>query len=571
MMNDKTRSQWVHQKTQAEANGGMVAARHPLAAEAGVEILKAGGNAADAVVAASFAESVVQPVASTIGGGGMICYGGPNSKPQTINYLYEAPQGARADMFPLESGAGPGLFGWTGVKDSLNEIGALAAAVPGSVAGLTEAVAKFGRLPLNDVMKPAIRLADAGFEMDWYGSLMAGIHLDILRRYKHTAATLLREKQYPYRPRMLGTGDIHRQPELAATLRAISRGGAKEFYQGEVANSIERAVREEGGVLRADDLASYKTISGPAREIEYRGYQIYGQPHAMMLYALFINVLSEFDWSGLSPDDPRRLHLLIEISRRCWHDRYRYNGDARFFKGPWEALASREYAALVADTIDKKKRTSLDRHPDPTALTPTVGKGKVSPIKVGDGRTVHISAIDSSGGMASLTETVLGNYGCYVTSDTGVLLNNGMMAFTPMPGHPGSIEPGKRPATNMGPMLVFDPKGQPFMTLGASGGRKIVSAVLQILNLVIDHKFDIQAAVAYPRVEWEGDKVILDARFSHTVINDLISMGHDVETRAEDLSTFEFGNACGITRDASGLLKGGVNPYQATAAVGFNL
>src|SRR5579862_9980571 len=163
MMNDKTRSQWVHQKTQAEANGGMVAARHPLAAEAGVEILKAGGNAADAVVAASFAESVVQPGASTIGGGGMICYGGPNSKPQTINYLYEAPQGARADMFPLESGAGPGLFGWTGVKDSLNEIGALAAAVPGSVAGLTEAVAKFGRLPLNDVMKPAIRLADAGF------------------------------------------------------------------------------------------------------------------------------------------------------------------------------------------------------------------------------------------------------------------------------------------------------------------------------------------------------------------------------------------------------------------------
>jgi len=562
---DATRSRWLHSKTQAEARGGMVAARHPLAAEAGREILAAGGNAVDAVVAASFAESVVQPAASTIGGGGILCarLGGTS---YGVNYLFEAPGGARPDMFPVTGEAGQALFGWSGVKDRLNEIGHLAAAVPGSVAGLCRAAQAHGRLGLGALLKPAIRLAQDGFEMDWYGSLMAGIHLDEIMRFPWTARLLLRDGRYPYRPAMLGPGDVHRQPELAETLRAIATDGADAFYRGAIAQSIADEMARGGGIVALADLARYRALESGLQETVYRGHRVLGHPDALMIYVEFLNILAQFDMAALAPEDPRRLHLIVEIFRRCWHDRMRFSGDRRFVDGPWEELASAAYGAAVAATIDPRRRTGLDHHPDPRGpRSPAPG-----PASRAESRTVHISAVDRDGGIASLTETVLGNYGCLVATASGVLLNNGMMSFAPVPGHANSIAPGKRPGSNMTPLLVLDPTGRPFLALGASGGRKIITAVLQVLNLVIDHKLGIQEAVAHPRVDLEGERVIVDARLPPDVADDLRAMGHEVAVREEGLSTFEFGNALGLLIEPSGLVKGGVNPFQATAAVGVD-
>jgi gamma-glutamyltranspeptidase/glutathione hydrolase len=527
----------------------MVTSRHPLSAEAGLEILRHGGNAVDAVIAASFAESVVQPAASTIGGGGLLC-ARLASGSHSVNYMWQTPAAAHAAMFPLEGELNLGLFGWSGVKDQRNEIGGLAAAVPGSVAGLTRAASLCGRLPLSDLLQPAIRLASEGFEMDWYGSLMAANHLDIIKRYPTTARMLLRDGEYPLRPNMIGPADIHRQPELAETLEAISTGGSDAFYSGPIAKSIVDAIQADGGLMTLDDLASYEAQATTPDAVTYRGRTIQGEPSGFAVYALSLNVLSHFDVAALAPDSPARLHLFVEVMRQC---RGRVRG-ARTEDLP--QLVTPEYAAWLAGHINPHRRVDAPEAPPSVAPEQT--------------RTVHIAAIDAEGGVASLTETVIGNYGCFVMSETGVLLNNGMIGFAPAPGQANSVTPNKRPSSTMTPILMSDPTDGSVATIGASGGAKIATSVLQILSLMVDHRLSPQAAVSFPRVDLEGPKVILDARFGEAAAAALRSMGHEVERRAEDLSTFEFGNASVIQRQASGVVRAGVNPFQATCAVGFD-
>jgi gamma-glutamyltranspeptidase/glutathione hydrolase len=548
----------------------MVVARHPLSAQAGCAMLAAGGNAVDAAVAASFAGSVVQPVANTIGGGGVLVLHDPATGSFSIDYLYRAPLRATADMYALEADAAPGLFGWSGVRDQANEIGHRAVATPGSVAGLVRAVEQFGQLSLSDVLAPAIELAHRGFEMDWYGSLMLGSHLDLLTRFPVTARTFLREGRFPYRPLMIGVGDIHRQPELAQTLQDVAKHGARGFYEGRAAEALTREMAVGGGLITAEDLRSYAPGQASTQEIRYRGYRVLGSPGNWVLYTQFFQMLGQFDLAGLAVDEPQRLHLLIEVMRRGWADRATYYGDPSFVAAPWQGLASPEYARALAGTIDPRRRSEPTHRPDPARfqaeLTPPAGV--VTAASAPEGRTVHISAMDGAGRIASLTETILGNYGSGVTTEGGVLLNNGMMAFSPVPGHQNSIAPGKRPSSNISPLILLTADGHPFLAIGASGGRKIMGALLQIVSLVIDRGLGIQEAIAQPRVDLEGDAVVLDGRFPDTTARGLEAMGHRVVRRVEDLSTFEFGNPCGILRDASGVLHGGVNPYQMTTAVG---
>lgn len=560
MLSPQTRSHWLHEKTEARANGGMVTSRHPQSAEAGVEILRAGGNAVDAAVAASFAESVVQPAASTIGGGGLFSVRFPDGRAEGINYLWQAPSRATADMFPLDGKAERGLFGWMGVKDSLNEIGALAAAIPGSVAGLVKANKTHGRLPLATVMQPAIRLADNGFEMDWYGSLMAGIHLDILKRFPTTARMLLRDGVYPYRPNMIGAADVHRQPELAQTLSAIAAEGASAFYTGPIAASIVEAINANGGRFSLEDLANYEAIAETQAEVSYRGYKVQGVPTGFSIYAMVLTVLSHFPMGSFAPDSVERLHLFIETFRHCRRDRNLGSRDARIVDARLTEMLTPAYAAKLAAQISPTRRADIaPPWPDATAAA-TEEKT----------RTVHLAAIDGDGCVASLTETVIGNYGCFVTSDTGVLLNNGMISFAPVAGQPDSIAPSKRLSSFISPLQISNPNDSAVVTIGCSGGQKIPTAVLQIATLMLDHGLSPQAAVSFPRVDFEGDLVVLDARFGHATADALRDLGHTVVLRAEELSTFEFGNASVIARDADGVIRAGVNPFQATAAVGFD-
>lgn len=555
---DEMRSNWLHDKTEARASGGMVSSRHPLSAEAGREILMAGGNAADAAIAASFAESVVQPAASTIGGGGLFTFRSAAGEASGVNYMWQAPLAARADMFPIEGTPARGLFGWSGVKDGANEFGGLAVAVPGSVAGLAKASRRHGRLPLSRVMQPAIRLAKEGFAMDWYGCLMAGIHLDIISKYPTAARMLLREGKYPPRPDMIGRADIHKQPQLARTLERIAAGGAEAFYRGEVAASIVEAVNASGGIFSMKDLETYEAVETPQIEIRYRDHRITGDPAGFIAYAQVFNTLAHFDVASLKPDSAGWLHLFIEVFRHCLADRQKAAYDHRSARGPWQGLVSQDYAAGLAKQIDTRKRTDVSTGFDGSATG-----------AAGQSRTVHIAAIDADGGMASLTETVIGNYGSYVMTETGVLLNNGMISFAPVPGYSNSISPGCRPPSSfISPLHITRPDGRSIVTIGSSGGVKIMTSVLQIASYIMDHGMSAQEAVSFPRLDFEGNKIILDGRYAAGTVAELRRRGHEVEERSEGLSTFDFGNPSVLARDAGGTVTGGVNPYQATTAIG---
>jgi gamma-glutamyltranspeptidase/glutathione hydrolase len=533
----------------------MVVARHPLAAAAGAEVLEAGGNAVDAAVAASFASGVVQPVANTIGGGGHIVVRPANGAPGAIDYRYMAPSRATSDMFEI-GGASPesDLFGWHGVKGGANEVGALAAATPGSVAGLALAIERWGGGSLADALAPAIRLAEDGFEMDWYGSLMQGIHLDMLSSYPRTAATFLRDGGAPYRPRMIGDGDVFRQPALARTLRAIAADGPHAFYEGEVADSVEREIAAGGGILEAADLAAYRPRESTPPEVPYREALVLG-PLNMSIIVPLVRMLAAADLRDLPPDDPRRLHLLVEILRRARFDLLRFYGDEEHGEHSWAELSSAERAEELISSIDRRRRTEV---PGPDR-TPGGGRGE---------GTVHLSAVDAQGTAVGLTETILGNWGCGVTTETGVLLNNGMVGFNPAPGHPNSIGAGKRPVSYMSPIVVLGADRAPALSLGASGGQKIAAAVLQVLANVLDLGMEMQDAIEAPRVDLEGEAVLLDDRFPATVEAALREMGHEVVRRAEGLATFEFANPCGIHVGQDGELAGGASQYQQTTVVG---
>jgi gamma-glutamyltranspeptidase/glutathione hydrolase len=546
----------------------MVVARHPLAAEAGCEIIRRGGNAVDAAVAASFATSVVQPVASTLGGGGLLVCWTPRGGLAAIDYLYVAPRAAHPTMYALEADAAPGLFGWVGVRDRANEHGHRAVAVPGSVAGLAAAVEGHGRLSLAEVIAPALRLARAGYPMDWYGSLMQGIHLDLLQRFSTTARLFLRDGRYPYRPYSIDAADVHRQPELACLLEEIADDGPAAFYQGRAAELLAAEIAGGNGLIDRADLGRYRVREAPPRLVQYRDYKVAGTPWSMMIYSQFLKMLATFDLGCYrGANDPERLHLVIELLKRCWKDRVSHGGDPDFVDGPWEGLQSQAYAQALAGRFDPRRTGLAETALDPYDFQGTAGHNPISPgLTTREGNTVHISAADGDGGMASLTETILGNYGALISTETGVLLNNGMMAFAPVDSHPNRIQPGKRPSTNMGPLIILDGTGKPVIAFGASGGRKIVSAVLQILSLIADHGMTLQEAIAEPRLDVAGDSVLLDSRMPRELAVALSDKGHKVEFREETLASFEFGNPCGILR-TDGELISGVNPFQMTTAV----
>lgn len=562
-------SVWSHAKSEIRCAGGVVTARHPLSARSGIEMLRSGGNAVDAAVAASLAGSVVQQVANSIGGGGVAVVFHPTKGRATINYLYEAPGAATPDMFPLEPHAAPGLFGWTGIRNQLNEIGGLAVGVPGSIAGLHRTWERFGKLPWAHVIAPAIRLADEGFPMDWYGTLMLAVHADQMQAYPVTARQFLRAGVHAYRPAVIDRPDVFRQPALAATLRAIATAGPSAFYGGAVADSIVQAVGAAGGILRHDDLEQYTVRADQPATVSYRGHAVDYVACGAPTVATFLAILQHFEIASYAPRDPRRLHLIAEALRRAWHYRDRFNGDRPFVDSPWDGMVAAEFTRTLAASIDPDRRTAVDPSIDPHEYQPTqcsdLGSAKAGRHE----GTVHISAADRDGCMVALTETVVGNFGSLVTSEAGVLLNNGMIAFSPIPGQRNSVAPRKRPATNMSPLIVRAPDGRATLTLGASGGRKIIPAILQVLSLVVDHGLGIQDAIAHPRLDLEGDKLILDARLGPEIAAGLERLGHAVELREEGLSTFEFGNACGILADGHGMLHSGVNPFQMTTAVGF--
>lgn len=458
----------------------MVASDAPLASQAGVEILRAGGNAVDAAVATGFALAVVYPEAGNLGGGGFTIIRMADGRVAAIDYREMAPQAATRDMFANDT-------------TQASVVGPLASGVPGSVAGMVETHARFGRLPLAQVLAPAIRLADAGFTID---SLLAKSLADYARLIgRFEGRALFFPNGQP-----LARGTLLRQPALARTLRAIAAEGASAFYTGALSRDVAADLLAAGSIITADDLAKYKAEWREPIRATYRGHTLLTMPPpssgVTMVQAL--NILE-----GYAPLPPygsaRYTHLLASALQRAFIDRNALIADPAFVSVPVDRLSDKSYAARLRASIGERATAT-------PALIPAPGDGM---------HTTHYSVVDAEGNVVSTTTTINDLYGSGVYLPTvGIFMNDEMDDFAANPGRPNlfglvqgeqnAIQPGKRMLSSMLPTIVLDRAGRPLLIVGARGGPRIVTSVLQTIVNVIDHRMTLADAINAPRVHHQA-------------------------------------------------------------------
>ncbi|TXF11060.1 gamma-glutamyltransferase [Pelomicrobium methylotrophicum] len=466
----------------AVAGKEAVASAHPLATAAGRAVLAQGGNAFDAAVAVAATLAVVEPYSSGLGGGGFwLLHRARDGREVMVDARETAPLAARQDMYLDAAGkpvAGASLKG------------PRAAAIPGTPAALSWVAERYGRLPLSVSLAPAIRYAEEGFPVDERFARIAAEKAQLLRADPTAAGIFLRDGVPPR------VGERLSQPALAMTLRAIARDGHDGFYSGPVAEMLVRSVREAGGLWTMEDLRRYRIVEREPVRIRYRGATITtaALPSAGGLtLAQALHVLERFPLERLSEAD--QAHLVVEALRRAYQDRARFLGDPDFVSGPWERLASRDYAAQRARSIDLQRAT-------PSAELPGLE------MKEG-GSTTHFSIVDKEGNRVAATLTLNTLFGSgFVAGASGVLLNNEMDDFALAPGVPNvyglvggranAIAPGKRPLSSMSPTFVENAKG--VLVIGTPGGSRIISMVLlAILQYLHADDPDPVRIVAAPR------------------------------------------------------------------------
>jgi gamma-glutamyltranspeptidase / glutathione hydrolase len=555
------------------ASRGMVVAEHPLGAEVGASILARGGNAVDAAVATAFAMPVVEPFMSSIAGGGsFLIHMARRGETVAIDANVAAPAAAHETCYELGEGVGDDLFPWRRVVDDANIFGPRAVAVPGSVAGLALALARFGTMALADVIAPAIRLAEEGFVPDWYVAQTIALYTRELRAFPETARTYLRDGLDIYRPPVSKDGDVLRQPDLARSLRLIAKEGPDAFYRGAIAQAIHAEVQGKGGFLTRDDLAGYEARLLSPLMGGYRGLELAFMPGATGgITALeILNLLAEFPSAAVTYESVRGLHVRAEAVRLAFRDRFQHLGDALRVSAPWDGLASRDYARMLAKQIKPGGPRSSSTAPDPWKYGDV--KAPVSPNRSRAGRpsddcTTHIGAIDRQRNMVSFTNTAVSLFGArMVVPGTGILLQNGMIWFDPEPGRVNSIAPGKRPLVNMVPVLAFR-KGEPAYTLGAPGGRKIVSVIPQVISNMADAGDAPQAAMEAPRLHDEGGELLVDDRVGDTVLAALRKRGHPVTPKDCSVGNMFFARPIAIRITRKGL-EVGLDPTSDASAAG---
>ncbi len=550
-------------KEPVRAKGGMVVSAHHLATEAGLSVLKRGGNAMDAAIATGFALAVVYPSAGNLGGGGFMLVRTADGNITSIDFREKAPLASEAEMYLDENGE------YTGRE---NREGWRSIAVPGTVAGFYKAHEKWGSVPIKDLIQPAVELAEKGFplsqalvdDFEKYG--------DAFLRYPPSAQVFLKDGRQGYQ-----AGDIFNQPDLARTLKIIQTLGRDEFYQGEIARLIVQAMEENGGLITRQDLERYEALERKPVHATYRGYDIFsmGPPSAGGVTVIeILNILEGFDLKGSGFGSVRTSHILAEAMRRAFRDRAIHLGDPAFNPDmPLDRLLSKNYA--------QRLRQSLD--PDIASKSETIPHQVLSgePLIAGaeSKETTHYSVIDGHGNAVVVTMTLEQPYGSkLVAAGTGFLLNNEMGDFNPWPGRtddqgligtaPNLIAPEKRMLSSMAPTIVAK-EGKPYLLIGSPGGRTIINTVVQIIVNVIDFEMDIAEAIAAGRIHhaWFPD-VLKHERFalSPDAISGLEAIGHRVEI---DESSRSQGGVMGILVDPeTGFYYGSADPrkYDASAA-----
>ena len=495
---------------------GAVATVHPLATDAAVAAIRRGGNAVDAAVAAGLTLGVVDGHNSGIGGGCFFLLRTSRGAIVAIDGREKAPAKATRDMFLREGKAAP----------ELSQNGPLAIGIPGSLAVYEYALRHFGKLKLRDLLLPAAELAEKGFLLDAaYARRLAGSAGE-LSHFSEARRVFLRPDGKPYR-----AGELLRQPDLARSYRAIADQGTDWFYKGEFAKRADRWMRENGGLITAEDFREYQIELREPIRTRYRGYEIIGFPPPSSggaHVAEILNILNHFDLAAHPAYSADSVHLIAEAMKLAFADRAYWLGDADFVRVP-RGIISKEYAASLADKIDLKKVIPVERH-GPADEYGTAAFGK---------HTTHFSAADAEGNWIACTTTINTSFGSKVIiPGTGILLNNQMDDFSAQPGVPNyfgligaeanAIAPGKRPLSSMSPTLVFQ-NGRPILSLGAAGGPTIISqTVINLINL-IDYGMTIDQALARPRIhhQWKPDELKIEA-VPEEVSAELTRRGHHV-------------------------------------------
>ncbi len=518
------------------ARNGMVATQEATATKVGVDILRQGGNAVDAAVAIGFTLAVTLPRAGNLGGGGfMMVHLAKTDETVAIDYREKAPALSSRDMYLDKQG--------NAVTDR-SRFTHLSVGVPGTVAGLTLALEKYGTLTLKEVMAPAIHLATEGMVVTEPLARNLQKNQGTLLRWQETANIFFKPNTVPY-----SSGDVLRQKDLAWSLSKIADQGPDAFYRGDIAQKLIAEMRNHYGLMTLKDLKKYRAVVRKPVKGTYRGYEIVSMPppssggiHLIQM----LNILEGYPMRMLGAQSGESLYFLAETMKLAYADRSRHLGDPDFWRVPVKGLVSKSYADELRKRIDREKaKPSKEIRPG-------------NPLPYESQETTHFSVMDKAGNVVANTYTLNFSYGSgIVAKGTGILLNNEMDDFSAKPGVPNAyglvggqanaVQPGKRPLSSMTPTLVFK-EGKPFLATGSPGGSRIISTTLQLIMNVVDHEMNVAAATHAPRMhhQWLPDRLEAEPGFPAETLITLKEKGHLV------FDSEPIGSTQSILRNADG-------------------
>lgn len=521
---------------------GVVSTGKYEATKIGVDIIKQGGNAIDAAVAAGFALGICEPQSSGIGGGGfMVIRFAKTGETKFIDFREIAPKNATPDMWKEDKDGN--------VIGNEKVVGGKSIGVPGEVKGMLYALEKYGTMSREKVMQPAIDLAENGYKVSAVLNRDMKNSFERIEKYPKTAEIYL-DGGLPFE-----VGSTLKNPDLAKTLRKIMKNGEKAFYEGEIAEAIVKSAQDAGGPLTMEDMKNYDIRVSDPLVGHYRGYEIItsappssGGAHIVQI----LNILENYDMKNIKPGSAEYYHLFSEAIKMAFADRAKFCGDTEFVDVPVDGIISKDYAKELVKKLDMKKSK------DYLAGNPWNWNESKD--------TTHYSIVDKEGNIVAVTKTVNDVFASGVVAEgTGILLNDEMDDFDTGYGKANSVEPGKKPLSSMSPTIVLK-DGKPVLSLGAPGSTRIITGVAQVISLVLDYEMDIQEAINFPRIHDDYQKLVYETRIDPAVITKLKTMGH---TMVEEGEWFEYPCVQGVTMGEDGKLRGGADPRRDGKALGF--
>ena len=528
----------------ARSSQAMVSTGHPEASKVGIAVLRDGGNAVDAAVAIGFALAVVGPDAGNLGGGGFLVFRRDDGTATSWDFRERAPLGADRDLYTR-----------TGAS---SQRGHLAAGVPGTVAGLIAAHRAHGRLDVERLIEPAIRLADSHY-LTGRNAILFNRYRDDFAAFPSTAAVFVKGNGESWSP-----GERFAQPDLAATLRRIRDDGHNGFYRGRTADLIVAEMERGGGLISHADLEAYRAVERPVLEAGYRGRRLIamGPPSSGgIALAQVLAAVEPFPIGSWGAHDHRTIHLAGEALRRAFADRAHWLGDPDFVDVPSRSLIEPGYVRRRMATFD----------PSRASVSLEVGHGTPPDLGAEGTETTHVSVVDADGNAVAMTVTLNDYFGSkVVVGGAGFLLNDEMDDFTARPGRPNgwgliqgernAIAPGKRMVSSMTPVILEDERGRLALVAGSPGGARIISTVFQVLTNVVDHGMDAQQAVALPRYhhQWLPDELEHERDVSPEALDALRDRGWSLDP----LTRFGAANIVVVRtlEDGTRVLEGGADP-----------